>query len=554
MNWILGIALFLTCVFLINHLLNKRKQKRQNRKIKEEWGKPKSDVYLNMHAISGYFRNKREHSNAYQIMEDDVCNDLDLDAIFKQIDRTSSKIGQQYLYYKLRVIQPQERVKRFAALSGIFDEDTPTRTAFQRELLKLNDVKAYSLEELTHFNPIEKPRALIFLYVLSGLAIVSLGLSFIYPASSLLLLPIFAINMVFHYRNKETIMYYMRGLAIFSKAVPIAQFLANNDKIQPFYTDFHFLRPLANMRDKIKFLTTESKLYNEFLAIFWIVSECIKILFNIEYIVFYRLSDRISKERENMDRLFEFIGEIDVAISCASVRSGNKVTCTPIFTSESTVLYEGLTHPLINDCVTNDLELINNSMLITGSNMSGKTTFIRSVALNALLAQTIHICFAKSYKAPFFKIYSVIRIADDLLDQKSYYLEEVLRVKNLVEASKDSSPCLFIMDELLKGTNTLERVSAGVSIISFLNKPQHFVMVATHDMELTKLLPPEDFKLYHFTESIENNKLLFDHKLKKGPLKTRNAIKILEINGYPKEIIEHSKATECALLSTNGFQ
>lgn len=98
MNWILGIALFLTCVFLINHLLNKRKQKRQNRKIKDEWGKPKSDAYFNMHAISGYFRNKREHSTAYQVIEDDVCNDLDLDAVFEQIDRTSSKIGQQYLF------------------------------------------------------------------------------------------------------------------------------------------------------------------------------------------------------------------------------------------------------------------------------------------------------------------------------------------------------------------------------------------------------------------------------------------------------------------------
>ena len=346
----------------------------------------------------------------------------------------------------------------------------------------------------------------------------------------------------------------MRGLEVFSKAVPIAQFFAQKDNIQPFYTDFNFLRPLANMRDKVKFLTVESKLYNEFLAVFWIVSECIKILFNIEYIVFYRLADRISKEHENIDRLFEFIGEIDAAISCASVRSGKIVTCTPVFTPENTIFYKELTHPLLMYCVPNDLELTNSSMLITGSNMSGKTTFIRAIALNALLAQTVHICFAKRYEAPFFKIYSAIRIADDLLSQKSYYLEEVLRVKNLVEASKDNNPCLFVMDELLKGTNTLERVSAGASIISFLNKQQHFVMVATHDLELTKLLQPEAFKLYHFTESVEGNMLHFDHTLKKGPLKTRNAIKILEINGYPQEIIEHSKATERALLNTSDFE
>ncbi|HEA30133.1 MAG TPA: hypothetical protein ENH91_09090 [Leeuwenhoekiella sp.] len=160
MNWILGIALFLICIFLISHLLKKRKQRRQDKAMNEGWGQPKTDAYFNMYHISRYFENKREKASCYQVIETETCNDLDLDAVFKKIDRTSSKIGQQYLYYKLRVIQPLERVKRFAALSGIFEEDTLTRTLFQQELLKLNDVKAYSLEELTHFDTVEKPKIL----------------------------------------------------------------------------------------------------------------------------------------------------------------------------------------------------------------------------------------------------------------------------------------------------------------------------------------------------------------------------------------------------------
>lgn len=183
-------------------------------------------------------------------------------------------------------------------------------------------------------------------------------------------------------------------------------------------------------------------------------------------------------------------------------------------------------------------------MLLTGSNMSGKTTFIRTVAVNSILAQTLHICFGKSYTAPFYKIYSSIRITDDLLDDTSYYLEEVLTVKELVEAAKNKQPNLFVLDEIFKGTNTIERISGGKAILSYLNKPNHTVLVSTHDIELTDLLQKENYELFHFSEQIVDDTLIFDHKLKAGKLQTRNAIKILELYKYPSEIIEDARKTE----------
>ena len=126
-----------------------------------------------------------------------------------------------------------------------------------------------------------------------------------------------------------------------------------------------------------------------------------------------------------------------------------------------------ISHPLISSCIVNDLSLNNESLLLTGSNMSGKTTFIRSVAINSILAQTINTCFAKEYIAPYFKIYSSIRITDDLLENTSYYLDEVLTMKKLVDASMLDSPCLFVLDEIFKGTNTVERISGGKAILSF---------------------------------------------------------------------------------------
>jgi len=99
-----------------------------------------------------------------------------------------------------------------------------------------------------------------------------------------------------------------------------------------------------------------------------------------------------------------------------------------------------------------------------------------------------------------------------------------------------------VLDEIFKGTNTVERISGGKAILSYLNSEKNAVLVATHDIELTELL--ENYELYHFSETIEKEELFFDHKLKSGKLKTRNAIKILELYNYPKEIIEEAKETE----------
>ncbi len=115
--------------------------------------------------------------------------------------------------------------------------------------------------------------------------------------------------------------------------------------------------------------------------------------------------------------------------------------------------------------------------------------------------------------------------------------------QELITASDDDAPCLFVLDEIFKDTNTVERISGGKAILSYLNKPQHFVVVSTHDIELTNLLEKENFELCHFVEKIENKALLFDYKLKKGALKTRNAIQILAFYDYPKSVILDAQKT-----------
>ena len=129
----------------------------------------------------------------------------------------------------------------------------------------------------------------------------------------------------------------------------------------------------------------------------------------------------------------------------------------------------------------------------------------------------------------------------DLLNDKSYYFEEVLTIKDMVEKSTSLSNNLFLLDEIFKGTNTIERIAAGKAVLSYLaQSDNNKVFVSTHDIELTGLLK-DSYDLYHFTEVIQDGHIHFDYKLKRGNLSTKNAIRILELNGYPPQIVDEAR-------------
>jgi DNA mismatch repair ATPase MutS len=168
--------------------------------------------------------------------------------------------------------------------------------------------------------------------------------------------------------------------------------------------------------------------------------------------------------------------------------------------------------------------------------MSGKTTFIRTIGLNLLCAQTLNLCFAKTFLTPPMKIHTAINLSDSLEESVSFYMQEVLTVKDLLNESRNGSKNLFLLDELYKGTNTLERIAAGKAVLSALAANGNLVFASTHDLELVDLLAGE-CRMYHFCEQIDQNELSFDYLLKTGKLNHRNAIRLLELQGYPPEVV-----------------
>ena len=532
---IIGIVLY-----LLFRLLKKRATKRHIEELKNNWAKAKTEKF-NFDQIKSYYAAQLQIGDFHQV-NDQTSKDLDFSALFTLLDRTTSKPGQQYFYNHLRNINTENQLTRFSTFSDTFLEDKNDRLKIQSQLSKLNHYNAYDFVRLITDEPMKRPKWIVWIYILSFLSIFSLIGGFFYPVLFLIMLPVFMTNMVLHYRNKNNLNYYLNAVHQLSIAIKASDKISNFGNIRTYFKDLSFLGSVKKIQFKTSLIGFENKMNDEFAFFGWFFFEVLKITFNIEILLFFNFLEDIQRKRNDIEKLFRFLGEVDSAIAVASIKTEYQDRiCQPQFSNKKEIRFSEIRHPLIKDCVTNDLELSEKSMLLTGSNMSGKSTFIRTVAINTLLAQTLNICFAEDFAAPYLKLYSSIRITDNLSENTSYYLEEVLQIKKLLDHSKEDTPKLFVLDEIFKGTNTEERIAAGKSILSYLNTAKNIVMVSTHDIELTEMLTQNDFELYHFSESIQNQELNFDHKLKEGPLKTKNAIKILALYNFPEQIITEAE-------------
>ena len=241
--------------------------------------------------------------------------------------------------------------------------------------------------------------------------------------------------------------------------------------------------------------------------------------------------------------MFAAIGHLDAGQAIAAWRNTLPQWTVPEFTEDHKAIHvEELVHPLLSGAVPNSLDIDQTSVLVTGSNMSGKTTLVRALGVGAVLAQTIHTACARVWRAPMLRVRTSIGRAESLLEGKSYYLAEVESVLELVHAKDTGHQHLFLLDELFRGTNTTERVAAAYAVLAYLNRDSDLVVVATHDLELLDLLG-STFAAHHFREQIADDALSFDYVMRPGPSSTRNAIALLKYMKYPEALIADALAT-----------
>ena len=518
-------------------MLNNRK--RRNRLI-DAFGNAKDELF-DFENIESYFR-KKDHSSAFQTLSDKTCNDLDFQELFMFIDRTNSKVGQQYLYNKLRNIPADstENIKNERLLDE-FANNSDIRVSVQNQLTKLNDREVYYIATLFQDEILKPPKWYFIVPLLSFASVLSFIMAFFNPVFFLVILGLSIINIVIHFWNKKNLFNYFSSIPQLSKLNGVAQELFRNDNLKEINPNLMKSASVINkVSNRMSFFNLEVEIQTDQRMFFWLVFELVKIVFLIEPLFLFGTLKRIDTKRKEIEDVFLFVGEIDAIISIASLRKGLNNFCTPkIIDGQKRLFAQEVYHPLIENCVKNNLKVNDKSILLTGSNMSGKTSFIRTIAINVITGLTINTCFAEHFSMPRVRVFSAIRISDDLMNDRSYYFEEVMTIKEMIDKSKGGNLNLFLLDEIFKGTNTVERISAGKAVLSSLNEENNIVFVSTHDIELTDLLKNE-YDLYHFSEIVHHKTVDFDYKLKEGKLKNRNAIRILQINDYPESVIQEA--------------
>ncbi len=531
-------------------MLTKR-DKKNKEKLIQSFGNIKNDSF-DFEQIESYFR-KKDKSNAFQTLSDKTCNDLDFDELFMFVDRTNSKVGQQYLYNKLRTIPANSIGNELdEKLINEFTDNPNFRLTIQNHLAKLDKREAYYISSLFQEEHIQRPKWYFIIPLLSFTSLFSLIMSFFNPKLILVLLGVFVVNLAIHYWNKKNLYQYLGSIPQLLKLNNIARELFRQQPLKEINLQLATsISVIDKVRNRMSFFNLETKLQSDIQTFFWMIFELYKILFLLEPLLLFDALKKLDTKRKEIEDVFVFVGQIDSLISIASLRKGSDGYCLPkILDEQQKLVAKEIYHPLIYNCIKNSINLNKKSILLTGSNMSGKTSFIRTIGINVIIGLTLNTCFAEEFSMPRLRIYSAIRISDDLLNDKSYYFEEVLTIKDMIDNCATKEPNIFLLDEIFKGTNTVERISAGKAVLSALAK-NNLVFVSTHDIELADLLKNE-YELYHFSENVNNKTVDFDYKLKDGKLKNRNAIRILQINDYPEDII--SEAIEISKKLDKTYQ
>lgn len=540
---IVSIILMIIICSLYDLYSFKRRFNKNKAKIIESYGCQVNieDADYKMNNVATYFKNKNQKKG----VDDITWSDLSMDDIYKKINNTQSSAGREVLYDILRnPLCSLKDLKKRDSIIEYFMNNFEERLKLQLILSNLGNNYDANTTLCLFLDEDNSKNRLKFYRTLRAIPFISLLLIFINKSFLIITMLSVALNIFISFNNKNRKID-VSGFTYIIKTINVA-FKIKDMKINVLDNN---LENIAEDLEKVKKIKKKSisKNPNSVLSDLNFFSEYANMIFLSELITYEKVKETIIKNKEYLKNIYEYVGGVDALISISSFRTSLDYYSKPQFLAstkkeDNIVNFEELYHPLINNPVTNSLD-INKGVLITGSNASGKSTFIKSVAINQILCQSIYTSCSRKYEGTFFNIYTSMALKDDVLNEESYYMVEIKSLKRIIDKCNENIPCLCFVDEILRGTNTVERIASSSEVLSYLNKSNAICVAATHDIELTYLLEKE-YDNYHFEEEITDDDIVFDYKLNKGRAKSRNAIKLLSLIGYEQNIVEkaHEKA------------
>ncbi|MDO4188604.1 MAG: hypothetical protein Q4D29_06395 [Lachnospiraceae bacterium] len=496
-------------------------------------------------------------------IDNTTWNDLSLEDVYSRLNYCDTSAGEYFLRDRLK--RPYiKKCEEYDSFINLTDEAAIFRNnkSLKDALLYISKLKKYNfVDEIMSIKDEEQGNNLKHI-IIDAFIIISFIMIFIFPGPGIVAFFGFIAYSVSDYFKTKNII--AGHLTVFNYLIRMLKSLRKYRVCE--------ITDITEYNNKLKQLKEIINIYKPFIRGTYIISESakttsnplsilfdyIRMIFHVDIIKYNSMISFVINNREDAIKFYNIIGELDTAICISSIKDDllckKLKLCKPdISNNKHFELVDGY-HLLLDSPVINSINTDKN-ILITGCNASGKSTFLKMIAVNIIFAQSFGFVFASTYKACFFRIYSSMALKDDINKGESYFIAEIKSLKRIVDAcstSDNSIPVFCVIDEVLRGTNTVERIAASTEILLNLKTDNSLCFAATHDIELTELLK-ESYDNYHFSEKISGDDVEFDFKIKEGPANSRNAIRLLKALGYDEKIVLNASKRVDSFLESGEY-
>ncbi len=546
--YILMLAVFL--IIAIPFFLTARTNKRLINYLKSTFGKKPNSFGYELKSIKSYHEYIDKFTDTSKQIDEITWNDLDMDDVFRRVNACHTSVGEEYLYQALHELNFNTKIlEKRERLIAFFEENTDIRTKIQLILLQLGKADYNQLCSYI-FDSKSKMIEHSWVYnILALMPVVFAGVIFLNTPWGIFLLVLSVLtNAIIYFRKKFQLESEISAMRYFS-SILFATSKILKIEAHDFNCQIRELGESFSVFKGIKGIVSNSA--QKGMIPFEFLADYYKMIFLSDIRKYNRVIGKIMNETESFHNLYKQFGEIDLALCILSFRKSLKDYCIPEYVEEHSVKFTELYHPLLEAPITNSGDITRNS-IVSGPNASGKSTFIKALALNSIFAQSINTCTAKQFIIRHSLVMTSMAVRDDILEGDSYFITEIKSLKRVLDKISEV-PCTCFIDEILRGTNTIERIAASSAILEYLSDKNCLCIVASHDIELTKIME-QICENYHFSEKVGSEGVSFNFKLKTGAANTKNAIRLLDYMEYDKKIVEDANKRVSGFIETGLWE
>ena len=525
-----GILMILIVVSGIRQSAEKKAERIE--RIKEIYDSTADSVFedTGFTASSGMLDHMRNSFPDDFELDETTVSDLSLIQLYMRMNRCMTNAGQDFLNCRLRMMKDDS-----AAVSDTFEEIRSFSDDRERALRIMSILdkckKQNGTDTFCLIDSLSTASATGFAQDVVPLALIIISICFcpVFPAFGIIAVVIsIMISIGVYFAGKNVMDENLRALSVALRYIVCAGKLSEEG-----VKEFDEYRHLGNLAKASFLIPYKDASSSNPLSLLY---DYVRMITHIDLIAYKIRINAVRNHHSEIKELYVKCGRLDACIAVSSYLRHRK-HCDVRFSKDNRLFAKGLYHPLIIDPVCNDIDATR-GIVVTGSNASGKSTFLKAVGISTLMAASFGFAFADEYETGRFDLYTSMALSDDILGGDSYYVVEAKSLKRIVDASNGGN-ILCIVDEVLRGTNTVERIAASTRILKALSKDGVLCFAATHDLELLSLLD-KDMDSYYFTEEITDGNVTFPYVINRGRTDRTNAIRLLCELGFDSEITDNA--------------